>query len=212
MTKITNVVANTKTVIVVVIIKKKNSMNRYLGAPIIKTERLYCRLVDLCDVKDMYEICSNQEVTKYLTFEPHTNYRHTKRVITNMIRSYLDDVSINYVLILNENKKVIGSMSVTFLNNNVGEIGYLMNKSYWNKGYMSEAIKALINVCFEYYHLNLLIVRYISQNKNSEKLIKKMGFKFDYINYSSINKNGILYDVISNSLSKYDYENQKKYF
>ena len=129
-----------------------------------------------------------------------------------MIRSYLDDVSINYVLILNENKKVIGSMSVTFLNNNVGEIGYLMNKSYWNKGYMSEAIKALINVCFEYYHLNLLIVRYISQNKNSEKLIKKMGFKFDYINYSSINKNGILYDVISNSLSKYDYENQKKYF
>lgn len=184
-------------------------MNSHLGAPIIETSRLYCRIIDLCDLKDMFEICSDQEVTKYLTFEPHTNYRHTKKVITNMIRSYLANESINYAIICKENRKMIASMSITFLANGVGEIGYLMHPDYWNHGFMFEAVTNLIDVCFQHYQLQVLKVRHIVENFRSEKLIQKLGFHFDFIEENAILKANIPFSIKNYSLSQYEYYSKR---
>ncbi len=186
-------------------------MYKGLGAPNFYTNRLYCRPIDLCDIRDMYEICNNRQVTKYLTFEPHRSTLDTKHVIENMIRSYYSGNSINYAIIQKDTNKMIGSASITFnLYENSAEIGYLLNQNSWNQGYMSEVIKAIVQIAFEYYHLNCLYAKHILENEASKKIILANHFKLMQVNENSFLKNNHLYTILEYKLNYEDFIENKK--
>lgn len=70
------------------------------------------------------------------------------------------------------------SASLTFnYVNRSAEVGYLLDAKYWNQGYMSEAIQALIEVAFNYYRVEFLYAKHIVENIASQKIIEKMHFK-----------------------------------
>lgn len=172
-------------------------MFQYKVAPKIETDRLLIRVVREEDCKDFYEFCSDPLVCKYLTFNPYKTISHTRFIINNMINAYIHGTDVNFSIILKDNMKVIGSISLNFKEkNNVAEVGYLLNSSYWNKGYMDEALKAIINVTFEYYNVDFIVATYIKENISSEKLLEKNNFIIDGIIEKGINKNNINYDVI----------------
>lgn len=49
-----------------------------------------------------------------------------------------------FVIRLRATSKVIGNISL-IIKNSEAEIGWISNKKYWNKSYMSEAVSAVIN-------------------------------------------------------------------
>lgn len=61
-----------------------------------------------------------------------------------------------FALELKESSKVIGSIGLEVRDVDLGipdallgrEIGYVLNKDYWGKGLMPEAVKAVIDYCF----------------------------------------------------------------
>lgn len=56
------------------------------------------------------------------------------------------------------------------------EMAYFMSQDYQGKGYALEAIKALIQWCFEHSELEYLILTIDSANVPSQKLAEKCGF------------------------------------
>lgn len=172
-------------------------MLQYKVAPVIHTDRLLIRIVSEDDAKDFYEFCKDPKVCTYLTFNPYKNVFYTKRILNNMVNAYIHGSDANFSIVYKENNKVIGSISLHFLENeNVGDVGYLLNSSYWNKGIMDEALKAFIEVAFSYYNLDYLTASFIKENIASERLLLKNGFKINEYIKNGLIKNNKYYDLI----------------
>ena len=171
-------------------------MKKYLTAPTINTNRLFIRIVDLSDSYDYFHFCSSANVCKYLTFNPYKTLSQAKNAINNMIRAYLQGTDVNFSIIYNENKRVIGSISLTFNIDCSATIGYILNEEYWNLGIMKEAIDAMCNVAFKYYEVDFIKARYISSNIASEKVLLANGFVKVGVITNGFLKNGVYYDLI----------------
>ena len=65
---------------------------------------------------------------------------------------------------------------VDYINNNP-IIGYVLGKAYWNNGYMTEALKAVLNqlFCDGYSHI---LIEADERNIGSNSVIIKNGFQF----------------------------------
>ena len=172
-------------------------MLQYKTAPVIETDRLIIRIVSISDAKDFFEFCKDPKVCTYLTFNPYKSVFYTKHIINNMINAYIHGTDANFSIIYKKENKVIGSISLHFFENeNIGDVGYLLNSSYWNKGIMSEALGAFIKMSFDYYNFDALTASYISDNIASSKLLNKFNFKMtDYIENGLI-KNTKNYDLV----------------
>jgi len=62
-------------------------------------------------------------------------------------------------------------------NHERSEIGYEIHKQYQNQGYMSEAIKKVINYGFQEMNLNRIEALIDPMNENSIRIVTKNGFK-----------------------------------
>ncbi len=57
------------------------------------------------------------------------------------------------------------------------EIGYFLKKDYWGKGLMTEALKNLVYLSFYHLHLKQLTIITHLENKASQRVAEKAGFK-----------------------------------
>lgn len=61
-----------------------------------------------------------------------------------------------------------------------GELGYWMGVPYWGRGYMTEAVKALMQHCFRDLGLTKLWCGYYDGNHASRRVQEKCGFRYDH--------------------------------
>ena len=168
-----------------------------LTAPSIQTDRLFIRMVALEDCYAYYQFCSKEEVCKYLTFNPYRHLYQAKHSIENMIRAHLLGSDVNFSIILKNENKVIGSISLSFKDQlPLAEVGYILDDTYWHNGYMDEALKAIIKACKEYYHLTSIVASYISLNKASERLLAKNQFVIVNQQNNGFIKNQVSYTLV----------------
>jgi [ribosomal protein S5]-alanine N-acetyltransferase len=58
-----------------------------------------------------------------------------------------------------------------------GEIGFWVAKDYWNKGYMSEAVKLFTKYIFEELKFHRVFAHFHELNKAVEKILQKSGYE-----------------------------------
>lgn len=178
-----------------------------LGTVRLETERLILRKFEISDAKGMYENwCTDKESCKFLSWEPHKSIRETKRLIRSWIRGYKHG-SYCWIVEIKESGEVIGSISAVELRKKDGncEIGYCYGSKYWNKGYATEALKAVIDFLNDC-GLHLVEARHISGNPASGRVMEKAGMtKEAVLRDRRINKStGELNDAIAYSAVKSD--------
>ena len=81
-----------------------------------------------------------------------------------------------YAIILKENNQIIGEAGLfdSFNNTKEVELGYIIDKAHWNKGYGTEVCNLLINQGFKN-GFKTIIARMYAQNIASVKLSEKCG-------------------------------------
>jgi len=87
---------------------------------------------------------------------------------------------------LKENGEVIGSLSldeqeeaIDILENTQGrELGFALNKVYWGRGLMPEAVNAVVSYCFYELHFDWLTCGHFDWNSQSARVIEKIGFQY----------------------------------
>ncbi len=153
--------------------------------PVLETERLILRSFEENDIEDMFDYGSNPNVALRTGYQPHKELLDSKKIVYK----YIFDEEI-FAIQLKENKKVIGSVGchkrpVLFKNNNdvilnrEREIGYTLNEKYWGNGYVPEAVKAVIDYCFNILGIELIRGRCSEANSQSSRVFEKLGFHFD---------------------------------
>ena len=144
----------------------------------LSTERLVLRKLVIGDANSIFNNWANDsEVTKYLTWNAHKSIEETKQILDIWLNEYKEPKTIRYGIVLKENNELIGAIDVVDYIDNNPEIGYCLSRKYWNKGYMTEACKAVVEYLFAIGYKTILIEA-DERNIGSNRVIEKVGFKF----------------------------------
>ncbi len=124
--------------------------------PILQTKRLFLRAINSLDVEGIFEVFSDPDVAKYDWFNPIKSYDDAIKIISRYKGEFEEKEEITWGIMLKESNKLIGTCC---LGNFVKDarrckLGYDIMKSEWNKGYATEAIKAIVDFAFNTMDLN----------------------------------------------------------
>lgn len=172
----------------------------------IVTNRLTIRKFSNDDINDFYEFSSNPLVGYTAGWKPHDSIHYSEDILFNKV------ISVNhFAIVLNDTKKVIGSLELNNSTIRQGlkayEIGFALNPSYWGCGYAKEASNALIDFAFKIKKADVLEMCHIVDNIRSENTIKSLGFNYEGTIkcYKKMYDNRIV-DVKLYRLTKVEYE------
>lgn len=178
---------------------------------VIETSRLFLRKLNLNDAVDMFDYTSNDTVTEFLSWNAHTSIDQTKSFIEKTIDIDKSNKSFTWGIIDKSNNKLIGVarvFDVSFYNRRL-ELSYILNPKFQGKGYMLEALKALIDCMIKEYDINRIQARCTTNNISSKIIMEKLGMKFegklkDYWILKEVVCDALLYALTSNKItSKY---------
>lgn len=149
--------------------------------PIIETERLILRKLETTDINDLFEILSSERVTKYYGKYPMENLSEAEDLILKFHKAFEDQKSIRWGIELKETNRIIGTCGFHCWNKNHfrAEVGYELGEAFWNKGYATEAICAILKYGFEFMELERIEAIVYPENKYSEKLLLNLGFEHE---------------------------------
>ncbi len=181
-------------------------MNK-IGTKTIETDRLILRRFTLEDAEDMYRNWAcDPEVTKYLTWPCHESVDSTRMLLTDWVAHYEEGDYFNWAIELKENGQVIGNISVVQLTEQIdaAEIGYCMSPSYWGRGIMPEALKAVTDYLFEEAGLNRIAARHDVNNPKSGRVMDKAGMKVEGTLRASARNNQGICDMVIHAILRSD--------
>lgn len=157
-------------------------MLKHTGTKIIETQRLILRQFKEKDTSDMFNNwASDDEVTRYLSWQTHSDIEVSKEILKKMIDEYNSEENYNWAIEIKENGSVVGSIALMNSDNNIEncEIGYCISKDFWNKGIMTEAFSALISFAFKEVGFERITGRHHVDNIASGRVMEKCGLKYE---------------------------------
>ncbi len=147
------------------------------------TERLLLRKMLPRDAEDMFSYASRADVTRYLFWREHPDIVYTRRYINYVISRYLAGDFFDYAVIERKTGRMIGTCGFARIDrqNRVGEIGYVINPHFHNRGFATEAARAVIRFGFSELTLFRIEARYMEENHASARVMQKCGMHFEGI-------------------------------
>ena len=152
--------------------------NNTLIFPIIETERLLLRSIEMEDTISIFHIFSNEEVMKYYGQFPMKFIEEAENLIKMFNENFQNGKGIRWGILLKEENRIIGTCGYHNWNKRHlrAEIGYELSMDSWGRGYMKEALKAIIDYGYEAMDLNRIEAVVYPENKASIKSLINLGF------------------------------------
>lgn len=147
---------------------------------ILKTGRLRLRPWNDRDADALYKYASDPIVGPRAGWPPHKSPQESLEIIRNIF-----SMEGMWAVELKQTLEVIGcvgylpsSLSNLEINEDECEVGYWIARPYWNKGICSEALGAVVDLCFQARGFNVLWGDYFPENPASGRVMEKCGFTF----------------------------------
>jgi len=141
---------------------------------IIESERLGLRRFLESDCRDLYEYLSVPEVVRYEPYKPLT-YKQC----VNEVRGRAG--SSNYwAVVLKDSGKVIGNIFFKQkdpLRLMTWELGYILNRDYWGRGYAAESARLVMRYGFENMGAHRIVATCNQLNERSWRLMERLGMR-----------------------------------
>ena len=148
----------------------------------IETGRLLLRPWKSDDAEECFKYASDPEIGPNAGWQVHTSIEDSMQIIDTVLSA-----PETYAVVLKETGLPIGSVgikrgknSVAVTNSKEAEIGCWIGKPYWNNGYATEAVMALIGRCFNSLRCSGIWYCYYAGNERSKRVAEKTGFKYHH--------------------------------
>ena len=182
----------------------------FADPPSLETDRLILTKIVPAFAADMYRYASDPEVTKYLTWQPHSSERETARYIDLLQKKYADGSFNDFGVTLKDTGRMIGTCGFTSFDfpHNTAELGYVLARDTWGNGYAPEAVRAVMRFGYETFGLDGYTAKCMEGNEASEKVMQKCGMTLEGFYRHSLYVKGSFRNIIVYHIKKADGETQ----
>ena len=166
--------------------------------PTLQTMRLLLRPFALSDAADVQRLAGAWEVADTTLNIPHP---HEDGMAEEWIGSHPERLAsgslISYAIVLRETGVLVGAagLSLTPMHRQA-ELGYRLGVPYWNRGYMTEAVQALIGYGFTELGLNKITASHFARNPASGRVMQKLGMTQEGLLRQDVRKNDDFEDLV----------------
>ena len=109
-----------------------------------ETRRLRLRKPILEDAEAIFrQYAQDPEVTKYLTWHPNRSIDETREFLRLCIAAWEQGRSFQWAIVEKKTDRLIGMVGFR-VDGHKWELGYVLARKSWGRGYMTEAVKALV--------------------------------------------------------------------
>jgi len=144
-----------------------------------ETERLIIRKPTIADSNDIFRNYSqDSEVTRYLSWMPHDNIETTKTFITECIESWDINQRLPFVLWHKDTRQTIGMIDFE-IDDHKMILGFVLAKSFWNMGLMTEAAEPMIKLFLEWEGIYRIESAHDTENPASGRVMEKLGMEYE---------------------------------
>ncbi len=149
--------------------------------PVLETERMLLRPRTKEDKDDIFEYASDPEVTEYVTWPTHRSIEDTISFLESSPKNFAKRESIGFAMELKETGKMIGDCGFLRIEpkHHRTEIGYVLNRNFWSKGYMTEAVQELIRFAFEEMGMHRVAAICDVENIRSSSVMERCGMTLE---------------------------------
>ena len=134
------------------------------------------------------------------------NITHDKKVLETFIcpytetmeeldfTRYLSDERL-FAIRLKETGRLIGIILYFDATDTSCEVGYAIGARYWNRGYVTEALRRFLDFCFEEKGFRTVRASFFTGNEGSKRVMEKCGMRFDHVAEKELSYLGIERDL-----------------
>ncbi|MTI96150.1 MAG: GNAT family N-acetyltransferase [Firmicutes bacterium] len=171
--------------------------------PELHTERLLLRKLKSTDADAVFQYASDPQVARYTTWEFHRSIEASREFVNFVLQCYEQGKVAPWALVERTGGRVIGTCGFVGWKPNQfrAEVGFALARSHWNKGFTTEAGRAVMEFAFDQ-GVNRLEGRCYLDNVGSARVLEKLGMRFEGILRQHIYAKGQFYDVRMYSMLK----------
>ena len=145
----------------------------------ISTERTKLRLIELSDLNSIHKLLTLPETDEYNALGIPKNIEETTTIIKPWVEENLLGEIKNYTFTIEQKNtgKFIGLLGLKLGSEKYksAEVWYKIHMKFWNKGYATETLKAVINFAFNTLELHRIQAGCAVENIGSIRVLEKSG-------------------------------------
>ena len=147
--------------------------------PTITTPRLRLRWLTPADAPALFTIFGDPVVCRYWSRPTLTDARAAAELQREIEEHFAARTLFQWGIAARDSDRVIGTCTLASLSaaHRRAEIGYALARSVWRKGYVTEALPALLKFAFEELELHRLEADVDPRNEPSIRVLERLGFK-----------------------------------
>lgn len=145
---------------------------------ILETNRLYLRELSMDDIQDLNEILQDEDVM--YAYEHAFSNEEVMNWLLQQRNRYQQDGFGLWAMIRKDDGNMVGQCGLSWQNvegERLLEVGYLLKKRYWHKGYAIEAASACKTYAFETLQTSRIVSIIRDNNTPSQQVALRNGMK-----------------------------------
>lgn len=149
--------------------------------PKLETQRLILDKLKLEDAALITSYMSEKEMSEHTLTIPNPYLeKHAIGWIENSYMKFEKGTAFVFGIRIKETNTLVGAIDFNIDQHNQRAVfGYWIAKDFWNKGYMTEALKAVISFGFNDLKLNKIFANHLVENIASGLVMQKAGMKLE---------------------------------
>ena len=154
------------------------NMENQLTLPL-ETERLRLRDFVAEDFEAIYAYASDPEVTKHMFYGPRDE-TDTREYLRRMLESQRQRSRTTWELGVVEGAtgRLIGACDLTLDEHGAGDLGYILGREAWGRGYASEAARAMVQAGFDQLKVERIYAICEVGYQASARVLEKAGLRW----------------------------------
>lgn len=145
---------------------------------VLETERLVLRHWTFDDASEMFEICRDADVMRYVgTGKPYKTVEEAEKFLHWAVAYQKENGFCRWAAVEKLSGKIVGSCGFAYPHGTPEiELGYLFDRAVWGKGFATEAARACLDYGFGKLGFREIIAITDLENTASQRVLEKIGF------------------------------------